>query len=122
MKNQQALADQTTMSQIEAAKRNRDILAGILEFIAIPIRALLTQIDLVGDALGQDFGLVEGFQGALKSVAELAFNPEELLANAEKTKIENAKAIRDLENQQAGYQIALNNIEKQGAEESEEVH
>jgi len=121
LKSQQALQEQITMAQIEAAKRNRDILAGILEFIAIPIRALLTQIDLVGDALGQDFRLVEGFQGALKSVAELAFNPEELLANAEKTKIENAKAIRDLENQQAGYQIALNNIEKQGAEERKKI-
>ena len=84
MKNQQALADQTTMSQIEAAKRNRDILAGVLEFIAIPIRALLTQIDLVGEALGQEFGLVEKFQSGVKSIAELAFNPEELLANAEK--------------------------------------
>jgi hypothetical protein len=117
LKNQQALQDQITMAQIEAAKRNRDILAGILEFIAIPIRALLTQIDLVGEVLGKDFGLVEGFQKGVKSIAELAFNPEELLANAKKTKEENAKAIRDLENQQAGYQISLNNIEKQGEAE-----
>ena len=122
LKNQQALQDQITMAQIEASKRNRDILAGILEFIAIPIRALLTQIDLVGEALGQDFGLVEGFQKGIKSVAELAFNPEELLANAKKTKEENAKAIRDLENQQAGYQISLNNIEKQGAAERQKIN
>ncbi len=122
LEKEQALQDQVTMAQIEAAKRNRDILAGILEFIALPLRALLTQIDLVGEAIGKDFGLVEGFQNSLKSVAELAFNPDELLAEAQKTKEANQKALRDLKNQQDGYQIALNNLEKQGAAERQKIN
>lgn len=121
MKNQQALADQTTMSQIEAAKRNRDILSGILEFIALPIRALLTQIDLLGEVVGQDFGLVDKFQSGVKSIAELAFNPDELIANAAKTKAETAKAIKELENQQAGYQLQLTAIDRRGAEERDKL-
>jgi hypothetical protein len=121
LKAQQSLQDQITMSQIETAKRNRDILAGVLEFIAIPIRALLTQIDLVGKAVGQDFGLVKGFKGILESVAELAFNPDEILAKAKETRAATDKEIQGLINARDGYQIQLTAIDRRGAEERDKL-
>jgi hypothetical protein len=121
LKAQQSLQDQITMSQIETAKRNRDILAGVLEFIAIPIRALLTQIDLVGEAVGQEFGLVEKFQSGVKSIAELAFNPDEILAKAKETRAATDKEIQGLINARDGYQIQLTAIDRRGAEERDKL-
>jgi hypothetical protein len=114
---QQRLQEQIAMSQIEGAKRNRDILAGVLEWIAAPLRLLLTQVDYVGKALGQEFGLVEGFQKGMKSVAELVFDPDDMLNKAKQTSIESKKALEDLKNQYDGYQLSIKAIDKAAAAE-----
>lgn len=114
---QQKLQEQVAMAQIEQAKRNREILSGVLEWIAAPLRLLLTQVDAVGEVLGKDFGLVEGFQKGMTSVANLVFNPDEMLKNAQETSKQTKNAIADLKNQYDGFQLSIRAIDKQSAEE-----
>jgi hypothetical protein len=121
IKAQKALDAIIAMSQIEAAKRNKEILKGIFEFLTIPTQALNRQIDLVGKALGQDFGLEKMFEGVLDTAANYFFNEEEIKKEFEKNQKALDQEIKNLTNSNAGYQIALNNIEKQGAEERKKI-
>jgi hypothetical protein len=121
LKAQKTLDAVIAMSQIEAAKRNKEILKGIFEFLTIPTQALNRQIDLVGKALGQDFGLEKMFEGVLDTAANYFFNEEEIKKEFEKNQKALDQEIKNLTNSNAGYQIALNNIEKQGAEERKKI-
>lgn len=105
-------------SQIETAKRNRDILEGILKFITSPITFLLKTVDKVGEVLGKDFGLEEGLY---KNVAELVFDPEETQKNADDSIQKTKDALRDLENQQAGFQLSINKINEDAAAKAKEA-
>ena len=99
-------------SQIEAAKRNHDILEGVLKFITAPLRLLLTTIDKVGSALGQNFGLEEGFY---KSVANIIFDPKDVETNADKTIEESKNKLKELQINQAGFQLSINKIDSDAA-------
>ena len=102
----------TEKKQIEAAQRNKDILQGIIRFLTIPLTAILYTVDLVGKALGQDFGLEEKFSGGL---AKLVFDPEEVKKEGDKA-IEEAKtALTKLENERAG--MILQHDAKRDAEQ-----
>jgi hypothetical protein len=102
----------TEKKQIEAAQRNKDILQGIIRFLTAPLALLLKTVDLVGEALGQDFGLEEKFSGGL---AKLVFDPEEVKKEGDKT-IEEAKtALTKLENERAG--MILQHDAKRDAEQ-----
>lgn len=122
---QQAIIDQEaviktgqiqTQQQIAAAQRNKDILSGILEFVTAPIKVLLQGIDSIGSAFGQNFGLVETFTAGIDSIASLVFNPEEVKAEADKTLKEQEAALLALKNQQAGFQLQVNQIDKQASD------
>lgn len=89
----------TEKAQVDAAKRNKDILQGIIRFLTIPLTALLATVDLVGKALGQDFGLEEKFSGGL---AGLLFDPEDIKKKADVGIEEAKKALTKLENERAG--------------------
>lgn len=111
---QEAMRD----AQIETARRNRDILEGILKFLTAPISFLLKSIDKVGEVLGKDFGLEEGLY---KNVAELVFDPEETEKNTDESIQKTKDALRDLENQQAGFQLSINKINEDAAAKSKEA-
>jgi hypothetical protein len=102
----------TEKKQIEAAQRNKDILQGIIRFLTIPLTLLLKTVDLVGEALGQDFGLEEKFSGGL---ASLVFDPAAIKKEGDKA-IEEAKtALTKLENERAG--MILQHDAKRDAEQ-----
>ena len=100
-------------SQVETAKRNHDILQGIIRFISAPIDILLKGVDMVGKAFGQNFELAEKFSGGL---ANLIFDPEETAAEADATINETKKKLEELKNARAGYQLQINQIDKTAAE------
>jgi hypothetical protein len=102
----------TTKAQVEAAQRNKDILQGILVFISAPIAALLKGIDLIGDAVGKNFDLYNKFYGGISS---FVFDPKEVKEEGDAAIKEQEKALTDLKNQRAGFQLAVNNIDKQSA-------
>lgn len=104
----------TATMQIEAAQRNQDILKGILDFLSLPLKALLSTVDAVGEALGQEWNLVQKLEGANKEIANFVFDPEATKAEAKKT-IDEAKAgLTKLENDRAG--MILQNQAKKKAE------
>jgi hypothetical protein len=99
----------TKKAQVMAAKRNRDILEGMLMFLTAPLQLLLKTVDSVGSALGQDFNLQKGFN---KSIASLVFDPEETAKEADKTIEETKTKLAQLKNEAAGFTIALKEMDK----------
>ena len=111
--NVQNLETTATM-QIEAAQRNQDILKGILDFLSLPLKALLSTVDAIGEALGQEWNLVQKLEGANKEIAKFVFDPEATKAEAKKTIDEAKKGLTKLENDRAG--MILQNQAKKKAE------
>ena len=110
------LTAQETMkqSQIDTAKRNRDILQGMIRFIFAPLSILLKTVDAVGKALNQDFGLEEKFS---KGIAEMVFDPKEVAQEADAAIAETKKQLNTLKNTNAGYQLSINAIHTKAKED-----
>ena len=117
--NQIAQNDITAKAQIAASQRNRDILAGIIKFIQTPLTLLLEGVDMVGKALGQNFGLAQGFSDLVDKGASLLFDPEAEKKKAEETRQESLKAVAKLKNDKAGLQNSLNNIDAQANKDAQ---
>jgi hypothetical protein len=116
--NQIAQNDITAKAQIAASERNRDILAGIIKFIQTPLTLLLEGVDMVGKALGQNFGLAQGFSDLVDKGASLLFDPEAEKAEAEKVRKESEKALQKLKNDRAGMQLSIKNIDAQASKDA----
>ena len=114
-------SQQIAKTQIESAKRNKQILEGILSAIADPIILLLKVVDLVGAKLGKNFGLVEKFGQMTSSLASLIFDPEDMQKKADQSKAEADKTILDMQNKLAGFQIAVKNIDKKAADDKKKL-
>jgi len=131
---QQAIIDQKAVieslrvqkeQQIAAAERNRDILKGLLNFVSLPITALLAGVDILTEKLNA-LGFIsnETFAkfGNLRdkfttSVAELVFNPAEVAKEGDDALKEAEKALQNLENQQAGFQLSVKQMNQKAADE-----
>jgi hypothetical protein len=107
----------TVKAQTAAAQRNKDILQGVLEFLTAPLALLLKSIDAVGSALGKNFGLEEGLYG---SISKMVFDPEEVKKEGEASIKEQEKALNDLRNQRAGFQLQIQQIDRDAAKKSNE--
>ena len=107
--------EQTKKAQVAAAKRNRDILEGVLTFLTAPLQVLLGAIDSVGSALGKDFGLRKGLN---RGIASLVFDPNAVKEEADKTIEETKKKLDELKNQRAGYQLSIKQIDKDASDKA----
>ena len=108
-------AEQTKTSQIEASKRNKQILEGIIMFVTAPLQLLMGAIDLAGKAFGQDFGLREGLTSA---VAKFVFDPEKVEKDANESIVKAKENLAKLKNDRAGFQLAINAIDKTANDKS----
>ena len=99
----------TLKAQTEAEQRNKEILEGLLKFVSLPLTVVLKGIDAIGAAVGKNFGLEEKFFGG---IASLVFDPEETKKKGDETIKEQDKALSDLKNQRAGFQLAINKIDE----------
>jgi hypothetical protein len=99
----------TKKAQIAAAKRNREILEGMITFITAPLQYVMKTIDLAGKALGKDFGLQKSFT---KGLASLVFDPEAVEEEGDKTIQETKNKLAQLKNEAAGFTIALKEMDK----------
>lgn len=106
---------ETTKAQIAAEARNKEILQGLLQFISLPITAILKTIDAVGSALGKNFNLTKDFFG---SIANFVFDPEKVKKDGEDAVKEQEKALMELKNQRAGFELAIKDIDKKAADEA----
>ena len=99
----------TKDAQVKAARRNRDILEGILKFLTAPLQLLLKTVDTVGSALGKDFGLQKGFN---RGIASLVFDPKSVEEEADKTIQTTKDKLAALKNEAAGFTLALKEMDK----------
>lgn len=113
---QQSIA--TTKAQTEAAKRNQEILAGILKFVSVPITLILQTVDAVGKALGKDFGLESK---TFTKLSSFVFDPKQTQAEGDAVVAEQRKALDKLRNDRAGLQLSINSIDKQASDEANKL-
>jgi len=116
--NQIAQNKITADAQIAASQRNKDILTGIIRFIQTPLTLLLEGVDAVGKALGQDFGLAQGFTDLIDKGTSLIFDPVAERKKADEVQKEAKKGLEKLKNDRAGLQLSLNNIDAQAAKDA----
>jgi len=105
----------TAKAQEATARRNQEILAGILKYMSVPLTLLLKTIDSVGEALGKDFGLEDKF---FTAASKFVFDPEKTKAEGDAVIAEQQAALKKLKNDKAGYQLSINNIDNQAAKEA----
>jgi hypothetical protein len=105
-------------AQLEAEKRNKEILQGIIRFLFAPLSLILSTVDQVGKVLGKDFNLEEKFSGG---IAGLVFDPIETEKKGKETLAALDKSLNDLKNKRAGYQLSIQAIDKQAADQSAET-
>jgi len=107
--------DITAKAQISAAERNKEILKGMLDFLSIPFQTVLKTIDMIGSAVGKDFGLSAGFSKLLDKGASLIFDPAAERAAAEETRKASLSSLNKLKNDAAGLKLSIQNIDSQAA-------
>jgi hypothetical protein len=111
----------TKISQVEAAKRNKEILEGIIMFITIPIQTILGTIDAVSEGLA--------YIGAIDKSLSLRANMTDYLANLVFDPVATAKEgdeaikaaedkLTELIDQQAAFKLEIKNIDKEAAKGS----
>ena len=106
----------TTKAQTEAAKRNQEILAGVLKFLSLPLTMILKAVDAVGSALGKDFGLEDS---VFNGLASFVFDPEEVKAEGDKVVEEQRNALAKLKSDRDGLQLSIKNIDSQAAKDAQ---
>lgn len=112
-----ALQKQMRDGQIAAAQRNKDILVGIIDFLARPIKALLTGIDAIGEAFGAQWDLVKKFESFEGSIANVFFDPKEVKEKADKQIQESELALEKMKSDYAQAQLDIKAIDKKQADD-----
>ena len=113
-KAQLAITEKQAIVQVQTAKRNREILEGIIRFLSAPLELLLTAVDKIAGYVGVDSKLAEGF---VDLAAGLLINPEELETELNKTIQENKDAIATMENDYAGLKLSVQQIDKKASDD-----
>ena len=108
-------AKNTKNAQVAAAQRNFEFTKGLLNFLSIPVTSVLAAADALGTALGKNFGLLDKFTGG---IAKLVFDPAQVAKDGDATIKEAEGTLNKLKEGKAASQIALQNIDKQGASAS----
>lgn len=108
----------TLKSQIEAEKRNKEILKGIIQFVTAPLQLILKTVDGIGSFLGKDWNLADKLTDW---TASLVFDPKQVETEGLKAIAEQKKTLMTLKNELAGYQLAVKDIDKQAAEEKKRL-
>lgn len=104
----------TVRAQVEAEKRNKEILKGLLQFISSPLYVLLNTVDLIGKALGKNFGLAEGLK---EFTSNLIFDPTKTALEGAETIKEATRQLKELDNTRAGLILQNKNKEIEASRE-----
>lgn len=118
-KAQLLITEKQAITQVQTAKRNREILEGIIRFLTAPLQMLLSAIDGIAGMLGQESKLAEGFTNL---AAGLLIDPDEMEAELAKTIQENKDAIGTMENDYAGLQLSIKDIDKKAADDKKKLN
>lgn len=100
---------EVALQQIKTAERNKKILSGILDFVTFPLQAIIDGVDYVYESLTGN-KLID--VNISESIAKQFFDPEEMILESEKTFKESELALEKLKEQRAGFQLAVQQIDK----------
>lgn len=106
--------------QLQAAKRNYDILKGILDFIATPSKLLWQLLDSINRALGKTSNLAAQMQATNDSLVAQVFDPKEVEAEGNAAINEAEKKLNSLKEKRAGYILSIQGLDKAAAKQSEQ--
>ena len=87
-------------AQIEMAKRNRQILEGLIQWINAPLILLLSTVDEIASWVGQTTNLAKGLTNL---AADLLIDPEQQQADLQKSFQEQEDNIRNMQNSLDGF-------------------
>jgi hypothetical protein len=114
-------AEATKQAQVDAAKRNQDILSGILNFISFPLTAILGSIDLISQGLVQ-LGVLEEAtnlrEDTFDYLSSFVFDPEAVAEEGDATIKEAQGTLDRLKEQRAGYDLASMEAQKAAGEKA----
>lgn len=114
-------AQTTKEAQVSAAKRNQAILSGILNFISLPITAILASIDTISAGLVQ-LGVLEEAtnlrQESMDYMASFVFDPEAVGEAGDATIKEAQGTLDRLKEQRAGYTLSQQEADKAAGEKA----
>lgn len=98
-------------AQLAAEKRNKEILKGILTFVTAPLQLVIDGVNQVAKVFGKgfEFNVAEKLSG-------LVFDPKETEKKGQSEIAALDKTLNDLKNKKAGYQLAVQNIDKQASD------
>jgi hypothetical protein len=96
--------------QVESAKRNKDILTGIIDFITAPLQLILSTIDKIAEFAGQELNLQDQLNDL---TASLVFDPEEVEAEGKAAIDAQKKTLEGLEENRARYNNQIKDLDKQ---------
>ena len=113
-KAQLEITEKQAIVQVQTAKRNREILEGIIRFLTAPIQALLTTVDDIAHTFGKDSDLANSFTNM---AAGLLIDPAELESELNKTIQENKDAIETMENDYAGLVLSVQALDKKASDD-----
>jgi hypothetical protein len=108
----------TKKAQYEAAKANKDILMGIINFINKPLKFLLETVDAVGKAMGENFNLMLVFSKQESDFANLFFNPDAINTEGDAAIKAAEEKLIEIKNSRDGYQLQIQAIDQQAAKSS----
>jgi len=116
----------TKKAQVEAAERNREILKGLINFVSLPITAILAGVDLLTEKLNkigvisdETFGKVGNLRDKFTGgIANLVFDPEKTAKEGDEAIDEADKALNKLKEKRAGFQNSIAGIDKAAGEKA----
>lgn len=115
----------TLKSQIETEKRNYEITKGIIMFLTYPLQMILGTIDKVSEGLAY-LGIIDKALTLRDDVtswaASFLFDPEQVKSEGMKAIAETEDLIKQLESERAGYQLEIQNIEKNAQKERNAIN
>jgi hypothetical protein len=111
----------TKIAQVEAAKRNKEILEGIIMFITIPIQTILGTIDAVSEGLAYIGAIDKSLSlraDMTNYLANLVFDPVATAKDGDEAIKAAEDKLTELIDQQAAFKIQIKNIDKEAAKGS----
>jgi hypothetical protein len=106
----------TLQSQTETAKRNKEILKGILMFIQAPILLILKTIDSASEGL-KALGVIKESTNLAEDLldweASLIFDPEDVKTKGQEAINEQKKTLEKLKNDKAGFQLSVKAMDEE---------
>ncbi len=114
---------------VEGAKRNKDIVMGILNVLTLPTKLLMKSIDGIVNGLietanffgaGIDFklNLSESFEKVKDFGASILFDPEEVAKEGQKSVDEMEKKLTQMVNEQAGFKLEVQKLDKEASDKA----